>query len=272
MTDIASVIEQARNIVKEFDTPVKQIMIEARIVDATSNFIRDLGIQWNTIEAQRRNDTGVGFGIPTDASSYSVSGGKLYGGNFSTNAPGNWVPNIALSFGKLSSGMLGAITLDAALALSETEGKTKTISAPKVIAREGTSASISSGDSIIIPATENVASTTLDATLSLTVTPTAVSVNDYITLDVEVTDDQAPTNTRLLKKSITTTLMVRSGETIVIGGIYRENEGEDETGAPYLKDIPILGWLFRAEEKTSAKSELLIFLTPTVLPPPGKAL
>jgi len=272
MTDIASVIQKAKDIVKEFDTPVKQIMIEARIVDASDNFIRDLGIRWNKLEGQRRGNSSTSFGLPPDATTFTKGGDVLGGGSFSTNAPGSWTPNIGLSFGRLTSSMLGALTLDAALALAETEGKTKTISAPKVIAREGTSATISSGDSIIIPATENVASTTLDATLSLTVTPTAVSVNDYITLDVEVTDDQAPTNTRILKKSITTTLMVKSGETVVIGGIYRENEGYDETGAPYLKDIPLLGWLFKAEEKTSSKSELLIFLTPTVLPPPGKTL
>jgi type IV pilus assembly protein PilQ len=106
--------------------------------------------------------------------------------------------------------------------------------------------------------------------LSLTVTPTKVSFNDYITLDVKVTDDQAPTTSRILKKSINTTLMFKSGETVVIGGIYKETKGEDVTGVPWLKDVPFFGWLFKAQRRTTERSELLIFLTPKVLPPETK--
>ncbi|RLB31287.1 MAG: hypothetical protein DRH11_13520 [Deltaproteobacteria bacterium] len=172
---------------------------------------------------------------------------------------------MGLVFSKLSGSGLTATILDAKLALSESEGTSKIISAPKVIAMNGQSATISRGDSIIIPATENVASTTLDATLSLTVTPT-VSFNNYITLDVQVTDDSAPTTTRLKKKSIETKLMVKSGETVVIGGIYKEDNSKDENGIPGLRRIPFFGWLFKAQRKKKSKSELLIFLTPTVVP------
>ena len=125
---------------------------------------------------------------------------------------------------------------------------------------------------MVIPATENVASTTLDATLSLTVTPTAVSPNDFITLNVNVTDDQAPSTSRILKKSINTTLMIKSVDTVVIGGIVKESESEDETGVPVLRELPGVGWLFKARTNTQTKSELLIFLTPTVIPPPAKRL
>ena len=270
ITDIASSIEVAKKTVERFDTPVKQIMIEARIVDATTNFTRDLGVKWGNIEGQRKNKLGVPYGIPTDATTYTAGSDRLYGGSFSTNSPTGWAGNMAFTLGWLTSSQLGALTLDASLALAETEGDAKVISAPKVIAREGTAASISRGDSIIIPATENVASTTLDATLSLTVTPSAVSVNDFITLEIEVTDDQAPSTSRLLKKALSTTLMVRSGDTVVLGGIYKESKGDDESGVPWLRDIPGLGYLFKAQRKTSEKSELLIFLTPTVLPTPAK--
>jgi type IV pilus assembly protein PilQ len=155
--------------------------------------------------------------------------------------------------------------LDAKLALSEAEGKTKIISAPKVIAMNGQAATISRGDSIVIPATENVASETLDATLSLEVTPT-VSYNNYVSLDVKVTDDNAPSNIRILKKSVSTKLMVRSGDTVVIGGIYTENESLNEDGIPGLRRVPLLGWLFKARSTSLQKTELLIFLTPTVIP------
>jgi type IV pilus assembly protein PilQ len=256
--DIPKSIEEAKKTIEQFDTPVKQIMIEARIVDATENFSRDLGLKWDTTTRAYR--------------SAAANGEPEYGGSFSTNSPEGWKDNIGLNFARITSSGLGSVTLDASLALAESEGTAKVMSAPKVIAREGTSATISSGDSIIIPATENVASTTLDATLSLTVTPTAVSFNDFITLDVQVTDDQAPSTSRLLRKSISTTLMIKSGETVVIGGILKESEGDDETGLPVIRDIPGLGWLFKARSKTSSRSELLIFLTPTVLPTPVKDL
>lgn len=278
--DLAGVIEEAKKTVRQFDTPVKQIMIEARIVDASNNFNRDLGLQWSTdgISFQRRSNTNMSWsGTPPWAvgnseTSFPAGSDERFGGNFTTNTPTGWNPNLNLQFARLAGDMLSGVGLDAALALAESEGKAKVISAPKVIAREGTAASISSGDSIIIPATENVASTTLDATLSLTVTPTTVSYNNFITMDVAVTDDQAPSTSRLLRKSISTTLMVQSGETVVIGGIIKENEGQDVSGVPIVKDIPGLGWLFKAQTKVHNKSELLIFLTPTVLPTPVKPL
>ncbi len=268
MTDTANTIEAARKTIKQFDIPVKQIMIEARIVDATDSFSRDLGLQWNNTTSGWRQKQGSVAEFPGDATTFTVGGERVYGGSFSTNAPESWSGNVGVNFARLTSSGLGSITLDASLAIAENEGTAKIMSAPKVIAREGTSATISSGDSIIIPATENVASTTLDATLSLTVTPSAVSYNNFITLDVNVTDDQAPSTSRLLRKSINTTLMVKSGETVVIGGIIKESEGDDISGVPVLKDIPGLGWLFKAKRKTRSKSELLIFLTPTVIPSP----
>ncbi len=266
MKDIASNIEEARKIIKRFDLPVKQIMIEARIVDAGTDFIRDLGIQWTQDTSyQHRTDTSVDFLDQDLTGDVTLTpGNALYGGAFSTNAPESWAPNMDLIIGSLTGNALGFLSLDARLALAETERQAKVISAPKVIASNGQEATISRGDVIIIPATENVESTTLDATLSLTVTPT-VSYNDYITLTVDVTDDQAPTTDRLLQKAVTTTLMVKSGDTVVIGGIYKEETGESEAGIPYLRNIPFLGWLFKAQTKVLKKTELLIFLTPTVL-------
>lgn len=271
MTDIASNVRSARETIKIFDTPVKQVMIEARIVDASDDFARDLGVRWDNFQIQKRNDTGVPFttfdgldASPGDPSGFPADG-RLSSPVFNSNAPAEWAPNLGLVFSKLSGSALTATVLDAKIALAEAEGKTKIISAPKVIAMNGQAATISRGDSIIIPATENVASTTLDATLSLEVTPT-VSYNNYVSLDVNVTDDNAPTNTRIRKKSITTKLMVKSGDTVVIGGIYTEDDVLSEEGIPVLRQLPFFGWLFKAQSTTNIKRELLIFLTPTVLP------
>ncbi|NTV43974.1 MAG: type IV pilus secretin PilQ [Syntrophobacteraceae bacterium] len=272
LTDISSNVQIARLIVKQFDTPVKQVMIEARIVDATDDFIRDLGIKWDQFQIQRRSDTTVPWtsmdGLNTTPSDPTAAAfpttGKLNSPTFTSNSPSDWAPNLGLVFSTLSGSGLTSLVLDAKLALAESEGKTKIISAPKVIAMNGQAATISRGDSIIIPATENVASTTIDATLSLEVTPT-VSYNNFITMDVKVTDDTAPTVNRIRKKAVNTKLMIKNGDTVVIGGIFTENNSTDESGIPGLRRLPILGWLFKAQRTTNTKTELLIFLTPSVV-------
>jgi type IV pilus assembly protein PilQ len=282
ITDTADSIEAAKKTIKNFDTPVKQIMIEARIVDATNQFSRDLGIKWNadaaaTAESMKVPVTagspveivGTGAGHINDSMDGAQS---LVGGTFSTNSPAGWIPNIGFSFGRLTASGLGALTLDASLALAETNGTAKTLSAPKVIAQEGANASIVSGETIYTNPTENVAQTSRDAALTLNVKPTSISYNDYVTLEIEVTDNKNVSATLDTTKKINTTLMVKSGETIVIGGIIKESESDNIAGIPILKDIPGLGWLFKAKTKTKDKSELLIFLTPTVLPSPVNEL
>ncbi|MBW1936617.1 MAG: hypothetical protein JRI84_13905 [Deltaproteobacteria bacterium] len=232
--DIASNVEEAKQIVKQFDTPVKQVMIEARIVDATDRFIRDLGIQWDQ--------------SPT----------------FVTNTPSDWTPNMGLVFSKLSGSGLTATILDAKLALSESEGTAKIISAPKVIAMNGKTATIGRGTSFFLPATENIPAKEIEAKLSLNVTPT-ISYNNYVTLHV-VLEDKKKEGDGTSGKNLETTLLVKSGETIVLGGIYKEDNSKSENGIPGLRRIPFFGWLFKAQRKTITKTELLIFLTPSVLP------
>jgi type IV pilus assembly protein PilQ len=263
ITHTAAGIETAKKTITYFDKPLKQVMIEARIVDASEDFTRNLGVQWGKIDA---NGNVVTAGISGSETDKNPSGGtNTGGGTFSTNAPTGWASNIGLNFARLTSSGLGSLTLDASLALAESNGTAKTLSAPKVIAQEGTESTIKSGEVIQIAATENVAASEWPAELSLSVTPTTISSNNYITLTVNVSDDQRVDNSRKTTKTINTTLMVKSGETVVIGGIIKEKEGSNVNGIPVLKDIPGLGWLFKAKSKTTSKSELLIFLTPTVI-------
>ena len=260
--DTASSVEAAKKMVRLLDTSVKQILIEARIVDATSNFSRDLGLRWTSIDRKWQRRTGMAW--ESDPTKFGSSDDSYFGGNFSSNAPGGWSPNLGLRFASLTNKGLGTITLDASLALAETEGDAKIISAPKIITSDGSEAQISQGDVLIIPATEQVESKELKATLSLTVTP-KVSANNYITMDVDVTDDRAPSISLKLEKHIKTKLIVKTGDTVVIGGIYKEEDSTDEAGVPWLRNVPFLGWLFKAENKVRKRSELLIFLTPTIL-------
>jgi type IV pilus assembly protein PilQ len=273
--DIAEVIAEAKKITKQFDTPVKQIMIEARLVDATDTFTRDLGVRWgNTatgapgVDARRRSNTGVPFTTPPDATGFTTGSDSMVAGTLSTNSPIGWISNLGIDFGYLTGSTLGALNLDANLALAEAEGYVKIISAPKVIASNGESATINRGTTFYLEAAENVEPKEVTANLSLEVTPT-VSFNNFVTMDVTVKDEQRQGFDGKTGKDLTTKLMVKSGDTIVIGGIYTENNEAGESGIPYLKDVPILGWLFKADKKTLSNSELLIFLTPTVLPPPG---
>jgi len=143
------------------------------------------------------------------------------------------------------------------------------ISAPRVIASNGEAATISRGDTFYLAAAENVEPREVEAKLMLTVTPT-VSFNNFVSMDISLTDEQA-TATGKTGKDLTTKLMVKSGDTIVIGGIYTETKADDVSGLPWLKDVPILGWLFSAKHVTDNRTELLIFISPRVLPPPGNA-
>ena len=265
MTDIASILEKAKKIARQFDTPVKQIMIEARIVDASTGFTRDMGIQWTSAERKWQTRKGMAWG--TDPTAFTQSGDTYTGGSFSTNVPKDWTSNIGLRFAKLSSGGLGSLTLAASLALAESEEKAKIISAPKVIASNGEKAVISRGDIIYrnVVTADKIEVIELPATLSLTVTPT-VSFNNYVTMEIEVKDAKVYLDqSGKTEKSIETKLMVKTGDTVVIGGIFKEDKSETETGVPWLRDVPILGWLFGAQKKARTRSELLIFLTPTVL-------
>jgi type IV pilus assembly protein PilQ len=193
----------------------------------------------------------------------------VLGGSIATNAPSDWTSNMAFSIARLTNRGLGTLSLDAYLALAESEGKAKVMSNPKVIASNGENATINRGTTFYLQAAENVEPKEVVATLSLEVTPT-VSYNDFVTMDVSVTDESQTGTSSKSGKDLTTKLMVKSGETAVIGGIYTEDSTENESGIPVLKDIPYLGNLFKSKRKTMSKGELLIFITPTVLAPPDR--
>ncbi len=263
--DIAESIEEAKEVVRQFDAPVKQIMIEARLVDAETNFGRDVGVEWTSTRLWQK-DEGTNWGF--DPTGYDSNNDLVLGGEVSSNAPQGWASNIGFSLARLTNQGLGTFSLDAYLAYAESEGTAKVISAPKVIASNGETATIARGTTFYLDAAENVEAKEVKAELSLEVTST-VSYNNFVTMEVTVKDETAG-ESRKSGKDLTTKLMVASGETIVIGGIYKEDRSEETSGIPVLKDIPVVGWAFKARSNTVSKSELLIFITPTVLPPPGK--
>jgi type IV pilus assembly protein PilQ len=277
MTDAVSKIQEARDLVVRLDRPVKQVMIEARIVEASSNFSRELGVQWG-LQVQHRSSVGVPFNsAPSITSAGELPAGEsLSNPSFSTNTPIQ-PGNFGLLLSSLSASGLTATFLNTQISLSESEGQLKILSSPKIVTRDNQEASIKQGTSLNLPSgTDSNGNTTfeqVDALLSLTVKP-SITPNDRVIMEVKVTDDfpdyanarADSDNVPINKKEAKTIMMVASGDTVVIGGIYRENKGVNELGQPWLRDIPLLGWLFKTNVSNDSRTELLIFLTPTVVP------
>lgn len=262
MTDTASNIQSAKELKARQDKPVKQVMIEARIVEARTSFSRELGVNW-------------GGSYQTQHNPWGNTGDGTYGYNFSTNFTIPAATTAGMNFVNTAATKL----LNAQIALAETEGEVKTLSAPKIVTRDTIKATIKQGTKIVLPsgtdANGNKTYQQVDATLKLEVTP-KITPNDMVIMNIDVSDDfpdyanargdNVPINT----KNAQTEMMIASGDTVVIGGIYKEDKSSTEEGTPWLRNVPILGWLFKARNATDSRSELLIFLTPTVVSAPGK--
>jgi len=255
--DIATAIEDMRSLLKNLDSPEKQVMIEARIVEATANFTRDLGVQWGlhyadgsaSVAGINRLDTGFGGQV---AATPPTSG---------TSGPG---AAIGMSFGKLTSN----IQLDLRLSAAATADQIKIISTPRVVTLNNKAAKISQGQSIPYQTTsaEGTKTEFIEAALTLEVTP-HITADGSISMKIKATNNSAGTGSPppINKKEATTELLVKNGETTVIGGIYVDGETEADTGVPFLQDIPLLGWLFKSNKTTKNKNELLIFVTPKIV-------
>jgi type IV pilus assembly protein PilQ len=257
LTDTAANIRKAKDLREKQDRPTKQVMIEARIVEASTSFTKDIGVGW-------------GLDYEDSGSPWGGSGPGVITYDFATNFTLPTATTAGISFANTA----GTQVLNAQLALSETEGKTNTISAPRIITRDTITATIKQGYKIVIPSgTDNSGNKTyeqVDASLKLEVTP-KITPNDMVIMNINVSEDEPDwaraigDNVPIKTKNANTEMMVASGDTVIIGGIYKETQGATEESMPWLSKIPILGWLFRRDYEKSDKVELLIFLTPTVL-------
>jgi type IV pilus assembly protein PilQ len=264
VSDIDPAIEKMTFLLKTLDIPEKQVMIEARIVEATSTFTRDLGVQW-----------GIHY---KDGSASFLGINQLdsgFGGVVTSVAPTSGLPDPAtaggsmgLSFGKLTNN----IQLDLRLSAAETAGQVKIISTPKVVTLNNKAAKISQGQSIPYQTTsaEGTKTEFVEAALTLEVTP-HITANGDVSMKIKASNNspgspvQGSTAPPINKKEATTELLVKNGETTVIGGIYVNNESSSDSGVPFLKDIPLLGWMFKSNSKSTTKTELLIFITPKIV-------
>lgn len=260
ITEVPEFLQTMLNLIETVDIPTPQVIIEARIVETTKNFLQQFGIDWGFNAAfDPALGTGPGLVFPNQM---EVEGGPFNFGKGSTV--------LSMAF----SDVLGAFDLDIALTAAETEGLARIVSAPKIVTQDNQQAEIQSGVQIPVQTRVNFTTTVqyVDATLRLQVTP-QITANDTVIMDIQVQKTEPATglavaggtNVPLLTRRAQTRLMVRDGGTTVIGGIYQATENSAQDRVPFLHKIPVIGLLFKNKDISSRHDELLIFITPKIV-------
>ncbi len=285
--DVTGNLNQVEELVRALDTQTPQVLIEARIVEATSRFKRDVGIQWGGDVAfgpATGNETGLSFpsslGLVGGASDQETPTAGLSPINSTIDTP-NFAVNLPAAVGVGSGGALGLSlgsidnTINLAIRLSalEATGMLRIVSSPRVLTLDNTQARISQGT--LIPfsqiSAQGVQTVFQEAKLQLLVTP-HVTADGSVSMKVKINRDEPDFNQTssrgdptILKREAETELLVRDGHTAVIGGIYTRNTGRNIDQLPLLGNIPILGLMFQRRRSSDARSELVIFLTPRIV-------
>jgi type IV pilus assembly protein PilQ len=254
-SDFPKRIELAREILAKLDRATKQVMVESRIVSANTNFSRNLGISWNASYTANSLANRLGGAPEFD---------------FAVAAPTAAIGTFGLNFTRLANNILN---LDMQLDALEQAGEGRVISSPRIFTLDHVQAMIQQGDQIPYPqrTEEGTISTAFaPATLSLTVTP-HITPDGKVRMEVLAKRDQADFSRTvqdvpaIRTQEAQTELLVNDGDTIVIGGIVIRDTEWNESRVPFLWRIPILGWLFKSRTISDDKSELLIFLSPSIV-------
>ncbi len=276
ITDTTDRINEFRQVLDRLDVPVRQVLIEARIVTATSSFGESLGVRWGSLGFQNYDDgeTFAHFGGSLTTLGELKDFQSSEDGTFTYSAEDNLIVDLGAG-GSATTFAFGVVgedyLLDMELSALETEGRGEVIARPKVITADKQSASIASGDQIPYQEASSSGATAtqfVDAVLGLTVTP-RITPDDRIIMDLEVNQDSigAVFNgvPSIRTNSIQTQVLVNNGETVVLGGVFQTVVSEGTTKTPVLGDLPWVGSLFRQKSKSDDKQELLIFITPRLI-------
>lgn len=257
--DTPAVIEDAKAIVSSLDEPTRQVLIEARIVEATADFSRELGVQWG--------GTGTKSG---DHGTFTVQGQLTSPtSNFAFNpgipAAADALGAIGFSFGRVGSSIAN---LDVRLLAMESDGKVHIVSSPKITTLDNKEAYIQQGAKIpyLKQTQDGISTEFVEATLKLIVVP-HITPDNRIGLNITAKKDE-PDWTKTVQgtpaldiREAKTELLINDGETVVIGGIIYEKKTKTISGVPVLSKVPVLGWLFKGEKDATERTELLIFLS-----------
>ena len=276
LTETTDKINEFRSVLEKLDVPVRQVLIEARIVTASSNFSDSMGIRWG----------GLGFGSYNDGSLLTQAGGSLttvgevrdtasVGEALSFTSPDHLVVDLGVGSSDATAFAIGIVDekflLELELSALESEGSAEVIARPKVITADKQQASISSGVQIPYQEASSSGATSVSfasAVLGLDVKP-QITPDDRIIMELEVTQDTVGAVFNgvpsINTNSISTQVLVDNGETIVLGGIFTTQTTESITKTPFVGDLPYIGRFFRRNTKSDQKQELLIFITPRLI-------
>ncbi len=288
VTDVPTKLEEIQALIAKIDIPVRQVLIEARIVEADDSFGRSLGIKLGSTDLR-----GLRGGVP----GYNVGGNNYttIGGNYSNvgvqtgqtpNTPTSYIPDsqfVNLPAARLGSGispatfalsLFGATAnrfLNLELSALEAEGKGNIVSSPRVVTADQTKARIEQGQEIPYQQATSSGATAVafkKASLRLEVTP-QITPEGNVILDLEVNKDSRGEDTTagpaINTKQVKTQVLVENGGTVVIGGIFTQDETTQVNKVPLLGDIPFLGYLFQNRTKSTRKTEMLVFITPKIV-------
>lgn len=263
--DVSSSLEAIRNMIVKLDIPIRQVMIESRIVNADENFTKDLGIRFGYSKATA--PAAADNTVATVGSNANLSLAPTTD-NFLVNLP---VPGATTNIG-LAVGKVGSYLLQLELSALLAEGRGEDIANPKIITANQSEAIIESGVEIPFQEASSSGATSVSfkkAVLALRVTP-QITPDNRVLLDLSVNQDTRgspdvlgvpPINTR----NVTTQVLVNDGETVVLGGVYSQTDRTSLDRVPFFGDLPYLGFLFRKNRVEKNKTELLIFVTPKIL-------
>lgn len=268
--DIEENLIKVANLMRELDRRTFQVQIESRIVQASKSFARGLGIQWGlgTISTSTSKSP-ISVNVGTTGTAFTQTRDFLV--NLPATGTGASIPTSAIG---LSVGtFLGTTgTLDMRLSAGESLGLTKLVSAPKVITMDHKPAKIEQGSQVPFQTVslQGTQTTFVDASLTLNVTPHVIIFDKTIRLEIKATKNSigpsvSTAGPTIDKKEATTEVLLRDGETTVLGGIFEESRTDNTQGLPFFNRIPFLGWLFKNEAVTVSQTELLVFVTPTII-------
>jgi len=277
--DTQEALARAEGLVRNLDTETPGVLIESRIVEAQSNFAQAIGVQWGgNMGFSPATGNGLPVAFPNVMTGTGAAGQAPNQGNQSTP---NYAINLPAPVGQGSGGGIGlvfgsangAFNLNLRLTALERKGMVKTISAPKIATLDNKEATISQGQSIPFSqvSASGVNTTFVEALLELKVTP-HVTADGSILMKIKATNNKpdpsltgANGQPSITKRQAETTVLVKDGDTTVIGGIYTRATSSTTSSVPFLGDIPILGFFFKSKAEDDAHTELLIFITPRVL-------
>jgi type IV pilus assembly protein PilQ len=281
--DVQEALLRAEGIVRNLDTQTPEVLIEARIVEASTSFARSAGIQWGgnvSFAPTFGNPTGLVFpnilsvaGAADDPSAPLAGLTGVSTPNFAVNMPAPIGLNNGAGLGFVFGSAGGAANLNLRLSAAENSGTIKTISSPRVVTVDNIDASISQGVSIPFSQTSaaGVSTTFIEARLELRVTP-HVTQEGSVQMKINASNNQpnpgltgSNGQPSITRREAKTEVLVRDGDTTVIGGIYTRRNAESWNEVPVLSKIPVLGWLFKKKAVTDDRTELLIFITPRIV-------